>query len=181
MPEAQERLIKAAAAGKILGAFIDYDSGTMQSLQKSVNLIQEQEMRKIWAAREWWWNILPYAKILNLDVHIEEKDAATISDVLEFSQMRTMNEFSSPHDPSFSTIHLWWYGSLAACIAQARILGIDVPNYKEIVDGIKETARRQNIEGGNVEDYFVETISNLAIISAKEIKVGGEKGLELYF
>lgn len=181
IPDAHRKLLTAGASGKILGAFIDYDEHTKQNLQESIEMIRQDELRKIWMANDWYWNLLPFAKILDLNVSIERNDYAQIYQSLEFAQMRTMNEFYPPDDPDFSTIHLWWYGSLASSIAQARILGIDIPVYNEIVEGIKETARKQSLEGHTIEGHYISTVSNLAIISAKDIKVGGEKGLELYF
>lgn len=180
IPDAHREHLVAAASGKILGAYIDYDTVSKKNLQESIDKIHGNEITKIYSTQDWWWNLLPYAKILDLDVSIGT-EAPLLARSLEYAQLRTMRDFSPPEDPHYSTVHLWWYGALASSLAQARILGLDVPIYDKIIDGIKDTARRQNIEGQSVERTYLETVSNLAIISAHDIKVGRDLGLELIF
>lgn len=180
-------MIRDAANAIVLGIDVDLDPRTSEILSNSQRHFLKQNshsrIREIaQGSQDWWDRTFAYSKILGLDLEFGNRYAKEIEKELNWWQtykLETFN-FEQWQEMGYSEYYSYKnkFAGLAASIAQARVIGLDIP----VQTGFGEAIERYvNISKKDSRYYFSHALVDLAILKARKVVAGPTIGIDLYY
>lgn len=196
--QAHEELLADSAYGKIMGAFINLDDNTRNLISKEIN--ERDPGEHLWGLenieRYSTWDSITYAKLLGIGTDFTERDRRDFLAGISLKEKGCIYNCRLEGNSDNPTLLYVIVNDTVSALAQARILGFEIPLDKNVEtvlrraiitaqkpekmanygpDGITYATHMNSVIG------IPKLLSNYSIIKAKEIKVGGPRGLELVF
>lgn len=168
------------AYAKLLGVDIEIKEDDKKLIQKKIDEVSDRQLVELQRQQVPYWQTITEAKILGLEVNTTER-AKGIRQSQTFNETYILKGLKNWDEYDRTTLqgHYTLIGGHASGKAQARILGIDIPTSPKMLKLYEKTLLLAEKEGAII--FIPQLAADLAIIKAKDIKVGGEKGLELIF
>lgn len=171
--------VSNASRAKMLGHEVEISDTARKLIQKKTHGLTDWQFADIQNAELNYWQFITKAKILGFEVD-SSKSASRVKQCLEYFDKWIETHYEerwNKDERDDLRAHYGVFGGQAAGFAQARIHGINVTPSEFMTGMIEKTIKMAETDDAII--FIPQMAADLAIIKAKEVKVGGPRGLEL--